>query len=93
MTWEVRATAEFKVWLRNLQPKHESQVRKRLTMIELSGSLGDFKNLGRGLFELRWRNGTRVYFARVDEKKILVLLGGLKNDQKRQIQKARRMLG
>lgn len=93
MSWEVRLTAEFEQWLKSLQPKHEAQIRKRLTMLKLFGNLGDFKSLGEGLFELRWRNGTRVYFARTGARKVLILLGGMKNVQENQIKKARRLLG
>jgi putative component of toxin-antitoxin plasmid stabilization module len=45
--------------------------------------------------ELRWKNGTRVYFAYyVDEigRTIVVILGGSKKTQKRDILKAKRIL-
>lgn len=72
--------------------KYEAQIRKRLLAIQESGYFGDCKSLGDGLFELRGNNGRRIYFTRVGEKRLLMLLGGLKNEQEKQIKKARHML-
>jgi len=93
MQIDIDTTEEFEHWLSELAPKYEAQVRKRLLTIQENGHFGDYKSLGQGLYELRWVNGRRVYFTRVDNHTILLLLGGLKNEQDKQIKKARAMLG
>lgn len=47
------------------------------------------QSLGHGLAELRWNNGWRVYFVREKAAIILLLNGGNKNAQKKDIEKAR----
>ena len=88
---KIRKTPEFESWLCDLRSKEQAQIESRLLRIQEFGHLGDFKPL-RGchvpLFELRWANGWRVYFYREEQKIILLLLGGLKNDQKKDIKKA-----
>lgn len=92
---DIRATAEFREWLDNMPEHLRALVRDRLDRIRDSDHFGDAKNLGSGLFELRWKNGLRVYFAYImgkDGKAILLLLGGDKDGQKRDIRKARTLL-
>ena len=58
------------------------------------GSLGDYKSLDGGLFELRidYGPGYRVYFTRKEDVIILLLIGGDKSSQKRDIARARAMM-
>jgi putative addiction module killer protein len=54
---------------------------------------GDHKSLGDDLLELRWKNGRRVYYTLIlKEELTIVLLGGLKNAQQKDIKKARKIL-
>ena len=64
-------------------------VESRVFRIERYDHFGDAKHLGEGLSELRWKNGLRVYFARVGNRVVLLLHGGGKSDQKNDIKKAR----
>ena len=64
-------------------------MESRIFRIEHYDHSGDAKHLGEGLSELRWKNGLRVYFARVANRVVLLLHGGGKNDQKNDIKKAR----
>ena len=59
-----------------------------------SDHFGDWKKLGNDLCELRWKNGRRVYFTLYEEKgaTVLLLLGGYKNAQVKDIKKARRLV-
>lgn len=50
---------------------------------------GDVKNLGDKLAELRWKNGWRVYFSSIGYKKLILLIAGHKNEQEKNIKKAR----
>lgn len=85
----VLRTKEFLLWFENLNTKDQLQIDTRVHLIQEYGHFGDAKNLGNGLAELRWKNGRRVYFTKIDSLVILLLVGGLKNAQKKDIKKAR----
>lgn len=88
---KIRKTPEFQKWLSELTAKEQGQVESRLLRIQDSEHFGDCKLLqgcGFPLFELRWANGWRVYFYREGRVAIMLLLGGKKNDQKKDIKKA-----
>lgn len=91
MKYAIEKTEKFDRWLSSLSPKNEAIVRARLTKIRDEGHFGWYRILGDGLAELKWKNGIRVYFIRTGQNKITFLLGGLKNDQKKDIKKARKM--
>lgn len=89
---QVSRTLEFEQWLSGEAPKIQALVESRVFRIENYDHFGDAKNLGDGLAELRWKNGLRVYFARIGQRMVLLLHGGRKNDQKNDIKKARILL-
>ena len=93
MKMQVESTPEFRVWLASLNKDEQIKIKDRVVRIREEGHLGDFKSLGDGLLEMRWRNGWRIYFMKQNKILILILIGGLKNDQKADIKKARAMLG
>jgi putative addiction module killer protein len=89
---KIKKTPEFSEWMESLQIKPRAQVEARLHRIEVYGFFGDAKSLGDSLAELRWTNGLRVYFCYEkdqSEKIVIVLLGGIKNAQEKDIKKAR----
>jgi putative addiction module killer protein len=55
------------------------------------GNLGDYKDLGGGLFELRldFGPGYRIYFTREGRAVIVLLAAGEKQGQERDIRRAR----
>ena len=86
-------TMEFKHWFYQQTEKAKAQIDARLKNIQIYGHFGDRKDLGRGLWELRWKSGRRLYYhMRWNEELIIVLLGGFKNAQEKDIQKARKIL-
>jgi putative addiction module killer protein len=88
----VKRTTEFEEWFQALTTKEQAQVDARLHRIEEHSYFGDAKDLDDGLAELRWVNGRRVYFMKARDDHghlVLLLLGGLKNGQKKDIKKAR----
>jgi putative addiction module killer protein len=88
----VARTDEFEEWYASLTGKGQGRISARIQRIEDYDHFGDAKNLGEGLAELRWANGWRVYYTEttdVDGNLILILLGGMKNGQKKDIKKAR----
>jgi putative addiction module killer protein len=86
---QVIRSSEFESWLAAESAKIQALVESRVFRIERYDHFGDAKHLGEGLSELRWKNGLRVYFARVGNRLVLLLHGGGKNDQKNDIKKAR----
>ena len=90
---KIEVTPEFEKWFNRQTEKSKAQIDARLKNIELYSYFGDHKHLGGQLLELRWKNGRRVYYCLIIKEGLtLVLLGGLKNDQKKDIQKAYRIL-
>jgi putative addiction module killer protein len=69
-----------------------ARIDARLTRVE-SGNLGDCKNVGGGVFELRidYGPGYRVYFGESGRAIAVLLCGGDKTTQQRDIRRARRM--
>jgi putative addiction module killer protein len=90
-----RRLPEFAKWFEGQDIKGKAQVDARILKIESDGYFGDAKDLGEGLAELRWKNGRRVYFARLrdeDGSIVLLILGGNKNGQSKDIRQARLLL-
>jgi len=86
---------EFVEWFDHLDVKGKAQVDSRILKIEIDGYFGDAKDLGDGLAELRWKSGRRVYFARIRDSfgsLVLLVLGGNKNGQTKDIRQARLLL-
>jgi len=86
---------EFDEWYFALGPWELAQVEDRLDRIREYSHFGDTRFLGDRLWELRWRSGRRIYYAVVvgeSGKGALMLLGGDKNGQDRDIAQARRIL-
>lgn len=88
----IKKTSEFEKWYNGLREKEQTQIDARLQRIQNAGHFGDAKNLGEGLAELRWKNGWRVYFFRESFTGIILLIGGSKNAQEKDIQRARFLL-
>jgi len=68
-----------------------ARIRNRLRRIEL-GNFGDHKSVGGGVFELRlvFGPGYRVYFGKVDNVIVLLLCGGDKKSQVKDIELAKK---
>ncbi|MEG3876718.1 type II toxin-antitoxin system RelE/ParE family toxin [Microcoleus sp. herbarium7] len=80
----------FTEWLKSLRDiKAEAKIRGRLERIKL-GNLGDCRSIGEGVFELRidCDPGYRVYFGQIEQTIVLILCGGDKSSQDRDIRKA-----
>lgn len=92
---KITKTPEFDEWLKKLRIKEQAQIEARLYKIEAFRHFGDVKLLESSeypLFELRWKNGWRIYFYREEKASIRLLIGGKKNDQKKDIKKAETLL-
>ncbi|RNC64786.1 MAG: type II toxin-antitoxin system RelE/ParE family toxin [Desulfuromonadales bacterium] len=81
----------FKEWLEGLRDvAGRAKIRIRLDRARL-GNLGDNRFVGEGVRELRidYGPGYRVYFALDGTRVVLLLLGGDKSSQERDIARAR----
>jgi len=88
---EIRLTETFAEWLRKLRDRRAAaRIAERLRRLAL-GSYGDVRPVGEGLSELRidYGPGYRVYFVQRGATLILVLRGGDKADQDRDIARAK----
>ena len=86
---EVRKTTEFESWLTNLRDQRAiARVATRIARVE-AGLMGDVKYFD-GIGELRidYGPGYRIYFAKRGQTIILLLCGGDKRSQKRDIKRA-----
>ena len=81
----------FTQWLQDLRDQRARvKIRIRLDRLAL-GNFGDCEPLGGGVIELRidWGPGYRVYCARLGQVVILLLCGGDKRTQKKDIERAK----
>lgn len=77
-------------WLDGIRDtRTRARIISRLDRIE-QGNYGDHKAVGKGVFELRFffGSGYRAYFAEVGNTVVLLLCGGDKGSQKRDIRTA-----
>jgi putative addiction module killer protein len=88
----VKRTLEFNEWLNKESDKSQRQIEARITKIRLYGYFGTVKDLGDGLAELKWKNGRRVYFSAIGDTVVLLIIGGNKNGQAKDIKKARLLI-
>lgn len=86
-----RGQEPFKKWTQRFKNKKiKARIYNRLTRVRL-GNFGDYKNIGQGLFELRlhFGPGYRIYYGKIDKEIILLLAGGIKAKQNKDIKKAK----
>jgi putative addiction module killer protein len=91
---ELRRTQEFDEWLRALRdPLGKARILARLRSASL-GNFGDCEAVGDGVSEMRIDVGPgyRVYFTRRAAAVYLLLCGGDKSSQQRDIRKAKELL-
>lgn len=87
--YTVYETEEFQEWFEDEPPKSRFQIQDRILKIEEEGYFGNKKNLGEGLFELKFNDGRRIYYVLIPESNVLFLLGGNKNGQSKDIRAAK----
>lgn len=87
--FEVRQTAEFEKWLKGLADSRAAKrIAQRIVRIQ-AGLLGDVKFFDAiGELRIDYGPGYRVYFVRRGRVLIILLCGGDKSSQKRDIRKA-----
>ena len=89
----IRETQEFSDWLDRLKDE-DGKVRILARIRSASeGNFGDHQSLGDGILEMRihFGPGYRLYYAREGRQIYLLILGGAKNTQRRDIQQAKKL--
>ena len=90
MVREILQTPAFAAWLDKLRDRQaRARIQVRMDRLAL-GLVGDAKPIGEGISELRidYGPGYRIYFVRRGEAVIILLCGGDKRTQDRDIARA-----
>jgi putative addiction module killer protein len=79
----------FAEWFADLEPVARAKVTRAIARME-QGNLSNVKSVGEGVFEYRidFGPGYRVYFGRDGEALVILLVGGTKRRQQRDIEAA-----
>ncbi len=90
---EVQESAVFSQWFEGLRDKAaQFRIAVRIRRLEL-GNLGDVKPVGEGISELRiaYGPGYRVYLTQRGDTLVILLVGGDKSSQARDIERAKKL--
>jgi putative addiction module killer protein len=87
---EIRKTETFERWLTGLRDRRAvARIRSRIDRLQL-GLFGDVKPVREGVSEMRidYGPGYRIYFVQRGQELVILLAGGDKRAQSRDIEKA-----
>lgn len=87
---EIRQTPRFEKWLTKLKDRHaRARIAARIDRMKIGG-FGDCKPVGSGVSEARidYGPGYRIYFVPRGETLVVLLAGGDKSSQQRDIRAA-----
>lgn len=91
----IEKTDEFDKWFRKLKDlRAKAKILFRIQKIESDEHFGDCEFVGNGIRELKidYAKGYRLYFVEIDGKIVILLIGGDKSTQQRDIEKAKEIL-
>ena len=91
---KIRQTVSFRKWLVRLEDRTaKARLVRRIERLA-GGNAGDHRFLGAGLFEMRddFGPGYRIYYMHRGDELIILLVGGDKASQARDILRARQMI-
>lgn len=89
----IKQTAAYMTWARKLKDQRaKAAIAARIIRLA-NGLAGDVSPVGQGVSELRihYGPGYRVYFAQHGEEVVLLLCGGDKSTQSRDIEAAKKL--
>jgi putative addiction module killer protein len=92
---QVKWTAKFEDWVRKLRDERaKGRIALRLRRLG-EGNFGQTRSLGSGLSELKidYGPGYRIYFTKRGNELVVLLCGGDKSSQDRDIAAARGLIG
>lgn len=91
--FQIKKTEYFSKWFDKLKDARVlAKVSLRIEQTKL-GNFGDFKFIGDGIYEMRihYGPGYRIYYTKEDEVVVLLLVGGDKSTQQKDIEKAKEL--
>ena len=89
----IKQTSRFKKWISALKDKQaKARILIRLKRM-IEGNPGDVKPVDSGIYEMRIHvgKGYRLYYIALENMIIVLLCGGNKSSQKKDIERAREM--
>ena len=92
--YKVKKSTHFEKWMNSLKDlKGKITIARRIERMS-NGNFGDAKSVDNGISELRITVGPayRVYFTKFDDRLIVLLIGGDKSTQSKDITKAKMLL-
>jgi putative addiction module killer protein len=87
-------TSEFDKWIRKLKDiRAKSKILFRIQKLENDEHYGHCKPVGDGISEMRinYAKGYRIYFKNKETKLVILLIGGEKSTQQKDIEKAKKI--
>ena len=91
----IEKTDEFDKWLRKLKDlRAKAKILFRIQKIMTDEHFGDCEPVGNGIRELKidYAKGYRVYFKELNGRIIILIIGGDKSTQQRDIERAKEIL-
>lgn len=88
----IEKTTDFDKWFRKLKDlRAKAKILVRIQKLEKEEYFGDCEPVGNGIRELKinYAKGYRVYFKEIDGKIVILLIGGDKSTQQKDIEKAK----
>jgi len=94
MRYHLLTTDHFNRWLAGIRDRQAARVIAQRLDRAAAGNLGDIRPVGHGVSEMRVFAGPgyRLYFSICDGELIILLCGGNKSSQSRDIARAQRIL-
>lgn len=92
MGFNIKLSEEYKVWFEAQSQLTQAQIKQRLTRVKNDAHFGHIGHIESKLWELKFNNGLRIYFFRSTFNQITLIFGGTKHGQKKDIQKAKKIL-
>jgi len=86
-------TSQFTAWYETQPAKVRAQIDARLENVRTHGHYGHQRRLSSLLFEIKFNNGNRIYYTEkaIDGKTVILILGGNKNGQDKDIRRAQKI--
>jgi putative addiction module killer protein len=86
--YESNGKNPYEKWFEKLDYTIKNIITKRLTRIIVDDYFGNVETVGYGVSELKFDIGVRIYFGKYKNKIIILLYGGNKKNQQKDIKKA-----
>ena len=89
----IKQTDVFSKWLTKLKDiQAKVSILRRIERVR-EGNFGDYKSIGSDVSELRITTGPgyRIYYTKKDDEIVILLVGGDKSTQSKDIQKAKQL--